>query len=305
MGERPYIRRAEFTIWDHPLVGATLDETASTKIIGDGSRDTLRIRFSIQRSILGVPVCSDISIYNLSKDTQKLLREPLHTCRLMVGWQNNELYEIFRGQIMASVTDKQNTDYITTAKALAVGGDMTYSVMNNSYAEGTPIQHVLQEVVKTLPGVSWDARRVSIPDYKVGFKGLVLAGRAKDMLDKLALQYGFSWSIHFGTFQAIIDGESGFTTTFPLLSSDSTLKKILPILVGPTQIQSGVSIRAILQPFVWPGDRVMVDSSVNDYLNAGYNKDGTYTCHIINYDGDTGGNEWDMEIQSFRNFGNG
>ncbi len=304
MSERPFMRQAEFMVWDASLPIANLtDENYAVKILADGSRNTLRVRFSIQRSILGVPICSDISIYNLSNKTQAILRTAMMRCRLRVGWQNYGLYDIFRGQIMTAVTDKQNADYITTVKALTVLGDMTYSTIANSYTEGMPIKNVLEDVVSTLPDIKWDEQRISIPDYKVGYKGLVVAGRSKDCLDKLALQYGFSWSVHFGVFQAIIDGDAGFSTTATLFSSNSTLKKILPILVGPTQIQSGVSIRAILQPFVWPGDRVSVQSSVNAYLNSGFNPDGTYTCHTINYDGDTGGNEWDMEIQSFKNFG--
>jgi hypothetical protein len=62
------------------------------------------------------------------------------------------------------------------------------------------------------------------------------------------------------------------------------------------QIQTGVTATALIVPGLLPGDTVTIQSSVNPQL------DGVYMCHTIAYNGDLHGNEWEMCIQSFKDF---
>ncbi|HBG77248.1 MAG TPA: hypothetical protein DDW84_00150 [Phycisphaerales bacterium] len=297
MSERPVLRRAELLIWpQNESVNAS--DNVAMKIVSDGTRDHLRMSFAINKSILGTPNNSQILLYNLKKETRDYF-SPLLKCSLRVGWDNYGLFEIYNGGLVAATHQRQGADIITKLIMLTGITATSVSVTSATFSRGTKLSYILKTMVEQkLPGVKYDPARVKIADGEITQQGLSFAGSTKDFLDKLAKQYGFSWSIQDGVFQAIQDGKS-FGRNILISSDAKTLFNVAPILQSPMQVQTGVTISALLVPGLLPGDTVTVQSSVNPQL------DGVYMAHTIAYNGDLFGNEWGMIIQSFKDFSAG
>lgn len=284
--ERPFLRKAVLTVW--PTAASE-----ARKIEADGTTSKLRLAFSIAKSVLGVPNNSYFTCYNLSKDTRELLQTTPIRLLLEVGWDNYGMFELFQGDLVSAVSQRQGADIVTRLAALT-GLTATQScIASQTFSQGTKLTDALKMLVAKLSGVTYDDKRVKIIDGKIGFGGISYAGSTTGFLDKLAFQFGFSWSIQDGVFQALQDSGS-FGKVLTLSSDKKTLYSITPMLSGPLQVQYGVTISCFLTPNVLPGDTVDVSSEISPHLN------GLYKIHTLNYNGDTGGAEWDMTIQSFK-----
>jgi hypothetical protein len=123
--------------------------------------------------------------------------------------------------------------------------------------------------------------------------GFSFAGRAADALDALSGQYGFSWSVQDGTFQAIQDTRS-VDRIINISAKKRNLIHVAPILSGPMQIENGVSISALLDPRAIPGGRVHVESGLNPKLN------GQYKIHTLDFAIDTHSPTFFMDVKSFK-----
>jgi hypothetical protein len=297
MSNKTYLRKAELLIWPSDESVQAGDDTA-LKIVSDGTREHLRMGFTVNKSIIGTPNSSQVLLYNLKKETRDFLRKPLLRCSLRVGWENYGLFEIFNGGLVTATHQRQGADIITRIIMLTGITGSALGVTSKTFGAGTKLSDILKTLVSDLSGVQYDPNRVKIIDGEIKHQGISFAGSTRDFLDKLAMQYGFSWSIQDGVFQAIQDGQS-FGRNLLISTQAKTLFNVTPILNGPLQVQTGVCISAFLIPNLLPGDTVTVESEVNPQLN------GIYMAHTITYCGDTFGNDWNMSIQAFRDFSEG
>lgn len=286
----PFIRQAELLIG--PLSedaggGSTSD---ALRIFSNGSAESLKIKFSIKKTLTGAPNASVIEISNMKRQSLDRIRSSLAKVRLSVGWENTGLTLLSTGGVLSSLTEKNGTDNVTKLQVLDGYGGQVKGIVNKTFGPKTIIKDMVKELAQAMPGVNLGDIDI---DGILGSGGLTVSDRSTDALDNLASQFGFSWSIQNGTFQAIQD-----TRTFNRLSEISTknrnLIKAVPILSGPMQIESGVEITAILDSRISPGNQVKVTSDVNPSLN------GVYKVHEVDFEGDTHDQAWTMKIRSFK-----
>lgn len=278
------------------LVGALKDyqgdgnSAQALRIVSDGSTSTLRIKASITKSMISVPNASKITIYGLSKATRTAIMQSQANIRLYAWYDGQQKELVFRGGLLNAVANREDTDIPLTLISLDGQGGFMRAPISSSYTGGIAVKDVIKDVAAKIPGVTIDETRIDVSG-QIGFSGMAYMGGAKDFLDKLGGQYGFSWSINNGVFEAVSD-KRGFNVES--LLGAGVLKKVSPILSGPAQQQIGVDIQSLYVPGVSPAQFVRVESTVNPELN------GRYKVHTMSLNLDTKSDSWDMSIQSYR-----
>lgn len=264
----------------------------AVRIFADGSSDHLRVQFNSQKTVTGEPNKCEISITGLSTATQRSIRANLTRVRVIAGYSTSASSAglVCSGALMGVVTRRQGADIVTKLIALDGMGGMTRGAYAQAFAGGTPVAQVVKQLAASMPGV--DIGNVKVTGNLFP-KGLQLSGSSTSQLNKLADQYGFSWSIQNGVFQAIMDGQdSGEAFSF---SSDTNLIECVPLLNGPLQVPVGIEVTAKFEARIKPGDRMVVRSTVNPQLS------GTYTATSVNTAFDSHGPAT-TKVQSLRIF---
>lgn len=260
------------------------------RVVSDGSTSTLRIKASITKSMISIPNASNITVYGLSRETRQAIMQSQASIRLYAWYDGQQPELVFRGGLLNSVVQREDTDLPLTLISLDGQGGFMRAPISGSYTSGIEIKEVIKDIAGKIPGVTIDDSRINVSG-QVGFSGIAYAGGAKEFLDRLGGQYGFSWSINNGVFEAVKD-KSGFN--IESLLGAGTLIKVSPILSGPAQQQIGTDIQSLYVPGVSPAQFVRVESSVNPALN------GRYKVHTMSLDLDTKADNWYMSIQSYK-----
>lgn len=268
------------------------------RIVSNGDINTLHVAARIKKTVISVPNQSEISIWNLNEKTRNALTASGIRIELWAGQKNQAKEMVFSGGLLNSVFEPVPGRGIIT-KLIAIDGQSSLirASVAKTYDANTPVRDIILDIVKKLPGIEVRESELSIKSKKdgkelvAGFMGISLIGSPKSCLDKLARQFGFSWSIQNGIFTCTKDAE--YMTSGVVLGGSTRLVKVSPLLSGPAQQQVGTAITCIYTPGVVPGHSVRVDSKVTPGLN------GNYGVHTIDYDLDPKGNAWTMNIESF------
>lgn len=267
--------------------------TGAIGLICNGNNTTMRIDVNISKTIVSVSNNAEISIYNLSTDTRHMLRAGLRV-RLYAGYEGEAKEMIFSGGIMAVETERQGTDIITKMTCLSGSGPLVRSTTSKTYSHGVKVADAVREIASTIPGIVVDPTNIKVSG-SIGYAGWSVVGSTKDALDRLANQYGFSWSIDNEKFVAVQDGRAVGGRV--LLDSSNGLRKVSPRLTGPLFYQEGVDIQATYCPGVYPGTSVTVHSELQNIRK-------TYAVHSASYSLAPKTGAWDMRLTSFFTFGN-
>lgn len=288
----PFYRQIECFIYPvNELVARqrSMNTSSAKRIFSDGTQDTLRVSFHVEQNILTMPGYAIIKIYNMKPETRLSLSTPgAWRIELNVGTDTLGLQELFSGAIIAGETEKQGPDVITTLWCHSNYIERMVSFHTRSYASAHPIKDILKECANTMQ-IKYDESRILLPDLKIGLGGFSFAGNTRDLLTKLAFQYGFSWSIVNDCLQILQDGKT-FPRAHLVSYKNNTLLSALPSLEGIMKIMYAVKVRAYLNPVIWAGDYIQLESNVNSSLNN------SYLAHSISFDGSTFDDTWTMEI---------
>lgn len=268
--------------------------TRGLHIVSNGNVDTLKVRVSCEKQVVSSGSTCTIQIWNLSLKTITAIRTAGASVRVYVVYEGQEKDLLYTGGIQSVTTDRQGPDFVTKIVCLAGGSSMIRSVASKSYSAGVDLKSAVMELAQQLPGITPDAVNVNLSGT-IGYAGWSFCGSTKDALDKLAYQFGFSWNIDNGIFNAYMDGADNGRII--LLNSANGLRKVSPRLAGFLQIQEGVDIVAMYRPNVGPNTSVRVVSEINPNLNR------VYTCHTVGYDLCPKDDSWEMNISSFFTFG--
>lgn len=261
------------------------------QLISNGNIGTPKIHVSCEKTIISATNQCVITIWNLSQKTISALKTAGASVKVYVGYEGKEKTLLFTGGIYSVKTDRQGPDFVTTLTCLAGASNMIRAVTSKSYAAGVDLKSAVMELAQQIPGITPDPANINLKGT-IGYAGWSFVGSTKDALDKLAYQFGFSWSIDNGTFKAVQDGAT--TGQRILLNSATGLRKVSPRLTGPLQIQEGVDILSQFVPNVNPGSTVRVVSETNPDLN------GDHTCYTVGFDLCPKDETWDMSITTFR-----
>lgn len=259
----------------------------------DGTRTGLRVKCSINKTMMGMPSPSTITIYNLSSDTRNAIARSLTKCTVFAGWENTDMQRVFSGSVMSVINERSGPDITSKLSVLPGYGSLARGYTAITFGPGTPCQAVVQRLAQDLPGMSAPNGNLQGVEGNIGACGWSFAGPTKDGLNQLASEYGFSWTCDDGAVRAMGDTFS-LGDYVELDGAHGGLINITPTFEGPMQMQTGVTIKALYVPGITVGSTVKVVS----YLNEKYN--GTYKVHQINISMDAYSDDWSMTITSKR-----
>lgn len=289
---RPFLRRIVVTLG--PLEewrGKSRGEIVQFK--SDGTLEGLRVTGTFQKTLMGMPQPSQISIYNLSRDTRNTIKGSLTKITVEAGWNNTDLRKVFQGSIMSSSSERNGPDIVTKLVALPGYGSLVRGVSSVTFGAGTPVSVAAQKLASDLPGMTVQGGNFQGVAGNIGPRGWSYAGATKDGLTRLGEEHGFSWSVQDGEVTAI--GDRFMLGSYVELNGENGgLISIAPTLTGPMQIQSGVKIKALYVPGISAGHSIKVNSTLNPRLS------GTYRIHTMSINIDAYSEAWTMDIESFR-----
>lgn len=269
------------------------DAELATRIFGDGSTDNLRVKFTVPKHVVSTASPTVISVYNLGRGIRGALQKSEASVVLNVGWDNVGLIEVFRGSLMNSVSRREGADIVTDLLCLAGFGATSRTILSRAFNSQSLLRNIILSVAKELPGVSVDPKLIKVKDVSIGNQGYSYCGLSSDFLDKLSRVYGFSWWISNGIFHALDDEQTYSAGRVLISANNGFLLNAEPMLASPMQIQAGTTISSLLNPYIQPGETVELESSVNPTLN------GNYKVHSMTHSGDTHGNQWTTNIESW------
>lgn len=260
------------------------------RIIADGTNQNLRVAFNANKGITGSPNKIDIAVWGLSQKTRMAIRGNLTKIQLIAGFSSSEssLGLVATGAILSAIPERQGPDIVLKMTALDGFGGMVRGAYSRAFDGQTPISAVVNDIASSMPGVTVGLIDV---DGNLFQKGQQFSGASADNLNSLADQYGFSWSVQDGVFQAVSDRRD--TGRSFLFSSDNNLISAAPLLNGPMADNVGVEVVAKFDARMKPGDQMIVQSSVNPLL------DGSYKATSVNLQFDSHG-QASIKVQSMK-----
>lgn len=261
------------------------------KFVADGGPTGYRIAFEISKTMIGSPNEGAITIYNLKNDKIDQLQERGLPVELLIGWKDEELIRVFKGDLQTSLTTRSGTDRQTVLKCLDGGQAITYAAGQKTF-DTVPVATIVEYLATEVLGLE-----VAVIDVngETGFKGRVISGPADKELDALAREYGFSWSVQDGDFYAIDDGND--LPDIWEISRKTGLTTARQILSGPLQVTTGVEIQALLNPRIFPNHQI--DLKWFEGSDFPKNIEGIYKVHNIGFVGDSHSSDWSMSQQCF------
>lgn len=237
------------------------------RIIADGTSRGLRVAFNANKTVTGDPNKIDIAIWGLSLKTIQSIRGNLTKIQLVAGYSSSpdSAGLVASGSILSAIPERQGSDIVLKITALDGYGGMVRGAYSRSFAGGTPIAAVVQDIAGSMPGVTVGSIQV---DGNLFQKGQQFSGSSTEQLNKLADQNGFSWSVQDGVLQAVMDNKDTGREFF--FTSQRNLINAVPLLNGPTADNVGVEIIAKFDARMKPGDRMTIESQINPALNGSY-----------------------------------
>jgi len=265
----------------------------------------LRIYCTIEQSDVETPNHATIRIYNLSDDTSsRLLAQEFDRVVVSAGYVNGPYGVIFDGTIKQSRRGRidQIDKYLDI---LAADGDLAYNygVVNTTLAAGSTLQQQIDAIAQGMgvqTGYLPEFQNLGNPNL---IRGKVMYGLGKDLMRNLAISHNFRWSIQQGR-MVVIPNDSYIPGEAIVLSSSTGM------LGFPEQTQSGISVRALLNPKLVIGQSVKIDnadiqSAQFDVAYAAVNNfpskaaDGLYRVVVSEFEMDTRDEPWWSKLTCF------
>jgi len=239
----------------------------------------LRIVFSADKSDDADLNKLSLKIYNLNPDKRRrLIRDEdsndYFPLRLEVGYQG-KIETVFRGSIETADSTREGAEYITSITCLDGGNDFFRGFVSASV---TSKSAVIDTVLGTLPNTA---------KGKIGPMGdlvrpKVLVGNSVAVVQEM-LGPDQKWFIDDERLN-ILRPDEVVSSFVPLISAETGL------LNTPTAQKKEITLITMMNPSVKVGGLFKLVSVTAPHLN------GVYKTSVINYSGDTDGNDWQQQI---------
>lgn len=264
----------------------------------------LRITFTVKKTSVQTPNEAEIKVYNLSSETAAQIQREFTRVILQAGYQNN-FSVIFDGTAKQIKTGRDNgTD--TYLHIFASDGDASYNfaVVNTTLSAGSsPTDHINAAASPMAAHGTTVGHIGNVGGQKLA-RGKVMYGNSRDYLRQSAQSSDSDWSIQDGKLQ-VVPVRGLLPTQAVVLNSKSGL------IGTPEQTNDGIKIRALLNPMLKIGGKIIVNNKDIQLATISENKttkggqkaqpadkpatiadDGAYKVIKVEYNGDTRGNDW-------------
>jgi len=239
----------------------------------------LRIGFKVEHKAASTASTASIRIFNAAPASAALLRVPLATIRLLVGYDPTPKL-VFAGPPVKggiSVTS-EGGDRVIEVDA-ADGGRGYQQFVQVSFATPTTVGQVLAVV---LAQTQWARGAITLPEATALPHGIVLVGRPSEVMDALVGTVPYPGADWFVRDNALYVVPRGLSTpdVAPLISSTQGNLIGSPAYSGTSELK----LRALIDASMRPGSAFVVES-------VGVN--GTFVAKDVTFTGDSG---WDREF---------
>lgn len=293
-GKKPWLRRIKVTLG--PLEewrGSTKGEVVTWE--SDGTMHGLRVTGTFQKTIMGQPSPTTISIYNMGNEVRNGIKKALTKIRVECGYSNTDMKLLFQGSVMSVVNSRSGPDIVSKITALPGYGSLARGASAVSFKAGTPVKDAVKTLGKDLQGLQVNDDQLQGIKGRIGTGGWSYSGSTKDGLTKLSEEYGFSWSVQDGKVTAI-DDKFVLPSFVELNGENGGLIEAAPIIEGPMAIMMGVKAKAVYIPGVTAGSSVKINSKLNPKVN------GTYRINTISISIDAYSDAWTMDLDCKKGF---
>jgi len=241
---------------------------------------------------MSFPNLAEIEIYNPNKDTLSKLQTRYTDIALNAGYEGN-VRLIFKGQIRNVFQRKMGPDRIVTVFAGDGEADWQNSIFNKTLSENIALKQIVTEIAQSFVDTTLGVLQgLDTPADKL--RGQTLSGSSKDILDKLAEDYGFQWSIQDGNLITVPNEQ--------VLENENAvlINQVTGMIGSPTITELGVNVTTLLNPELSPNRAFQVESAFADVAIGGIqfrelprtSGEGLYKAFQVTFDGDTHGDNW-------------
>lgn len=262
----------------------------------------LHMSFDILATRDSKPNTAQITVFNLSETTRSLFSKETTGIEFWAGY-GDDIGMIFRGSWDKDVSifrhRKEGTDWLTEIETGDGLKEFQNTYFDKSYSAGTPATTIVKDITKAmgLPVIfDWTNTKTLV-------SGAMFSGKAKDVLDDLATEYGFEWSSQHGSINVVDEGAT--------MKSDPTAVVLSPDtgLVGrPVITKSGLEVTSLMLATIKPMRLIKLDPATvvtnlggkQEEIKSGIkpSASGVYRVDRIRYHGNNFGGEFNCVIQS-------
>jgi len=274
------------------------------KVVIEGAKvitiENSKIQFEIIKSKNAKENTAKVEIYNLAPATRKLITEQDALVRIFAGYaQNKGLIEIGQGDISKVKHNRDKTEVVTEiyiAEGLRKIRDNPISISFSSKSK-LKLANVLDNL-RTKSNNQFVFRLIDVDESKTIDNGYSDLGSLDQILNNLAIQFRFGWSVQNGiitikgTKKSLANEIMLLTPKNGLILHPESVKHVSRRLEKSSitrQEKKVNSIQALLQPHLQVNDIIAIASG---------DLNGKYEIQKITHKGDTRGNDWysDMEV---------
>lgn len=287
-------------LWDRRST-VTIDTIQiQSRGLADTGPGDLRFSFDVTKTIRPEPNKCTLRLWNLNGDHRSHLQQlsPIGSTegiavQIEAGYADGQSV-IFLGDVRNVVSDKDGADIITTIG----GGDgekkHQASRVSHTFPKGSAPGDVVRTIAQGL-GVKPGNLNAAIAKINTAFDGVflggtVITGRASDEMTRICRGLDLEWSIQNEALQ-ILDRKAVLAETAIVLNRDTGLIGNPTIGIDSKDKRQVMTCRALLQPDVYPGRVVIVQS---DFVQ------GQFRVEETHHQGDSRGQTWEVEIKGKR-----
>jgi len=271
--------------------------------IGTFETTELRIKFEVDKSLVGSPNLLKLEIYNLKESNRNLIKNEYENIELYAGYVDS-MPLLFKGQLRTVSHLLVGTDWITTIYAGDGALALEKAKVNKTYPAGTSQETLVNSLIGELSSVGGIAKgrlegiKECITKKKSLLKSMILSGGVKEWLDTLSKNCGFDYSVNDG----VIDTN---TKDKPLNDEAMFLISQKTGMIGSPEItEIGASVSVYLRGNLKLARRFKIEA-LSATLNIGNQyfrqvkksvTDNPYMIQQIKHLGDSHDNDWKTEL---------
>jgi len=274
-------------------------------IAGGVDVSELRCTFYIEKNIAETPNYSEITIYNLSPETENQIIETGERVVLEAGYQGSQYGLIFDGDIVQPLRDKEDgTTYKLTLVSQDADKFLNNGFVNQSWAAGQTPKTIAEKLCSTATNPAELAYISENLENKKLTRGKVVFGLACDYLRQISRTEQAAFFCSDGKVN-IIKAPDPPTGQIVSLSPQSGL-------VGAAEMtDEGIKATCLLNPLLNLNSFVHIDNAHvreqkarRDSQPKQMDKDGVYRIIKLVHEGDTRGNVWYTQFTGITQSGN-
>ena len=251
----------------------------------------LKIDFQFEKDSESNANKGKISVYNLNKDSIKVLNEEGAKYEFNAGYSGLEEIPLIGVLSSGDVTDvntvRSGPDKITTIKTQEGGTSLGEATLDQSFAEGVSMKTITDAMAKGLGAAKGAIKGIKDLVFNSGYSA---SGKIKDRLDELTEKMGLEWNIQNGELQILPPGEATNEFAIVLTSETGLLKAFMEKskVKGTKQLVDLLKFEALLNPEIKVGRMILVTTNDEEIDNSlfkvrkvrynGSNKDGLFQC---------------------------